>query len=87
MFCKLKENYILYVSKHKSSREKQVIIFVIPNGEGWHYITVKKLPALLRGKTLKQRRGFNCPNLHFFGTKKNANLKKKYVKTKTILTL
>ena len=60
----------MYVSKHNSSREKQVIILVIPNGKGWHYITVKKLPALSRGKTSKHHCGFNCSNLHSFRTKK-----------------
>ena len=43
----------MYVSKHNSSREKQVIILAIPNGKGWHYIRVKKLIALSRGKTSK----------------------------------
>ena len=37
-----------YVPKHNWNCEKQVIHLMIPNGEGWHYITVKKLPALLR---------------------------------------
>ena len=26
---------------------------MIPNGKGWHYITVKELPVLLRGITSK----------------------------------
>ena len=50
----------MYVVKHNSRREKQVIVLVIPNGEGWHQITVKEFPALFRGKTSKYRRGFNC---------------------------
>ena len=37
-----------YVSKHNSNREKQVVFLVIPNGKKWHYLTVKKLSALLR---------------------------------------
>ena len=33
------------VSKQNSNGEKQIILLMISNG--WHYITVKKLPALL----------------------------------------
>ena len=33
---------------HYSGGEKQVILLMIPNGEGWHYLAVKKLLALLR---------------------------------------
>ena len=43
---------------------------MIPNGEGWHYPTVKKLSALLRGITSKHYGDFyslNC--LHSFRTK------------------
>ena len=37
MFCMLKkEKYIypVYVSQHNSNREKQVILLLIPNGQG-----------------------------------------------------
>ena len=30
---------------------KNVSLLMIPNGEGWNYITVKKLLALLKGIT------------------------------------
>ena len=35
MFCMLKKkkNYPAYISKHKSYREKQVILLMIPNRE------------------------------------------------------
>ena len=33
---------IIHVSKQTSKREKQVIHLIIPKGEGWHYIAVKK---------------------------------------------
>ena len=36
-----------------SQNEKKVILIMIPNREGWHYIAVKKLSALLRGRTSK----------------------------------
>ena len=37
-------------TKHDSNHEKQVIIKMIPNGEGWDY-AVKKLSVLLIGMT------------------------------------
>ena len=59
---------ILY---HNSNRDKQVIILMIPNGEGWHYLAVKKLSELLRGITSKHNGGFYCLNcLHSFRTKR-----------------
>ena len=50
MFCLLekKKIYPAYVSKHNSNDEKQVILLMIPNGEGWNYHAAKKLSALLR---------------------------------------
>ena len=30
-----------YVSKHSSNCEKQIILLVISNGKGWHYLSVK----------------------------------------------
>ena len=54
----------------------------------WHYLTVKKLSALLRGITSKHYGDFyylNC--LHSFATeKKNLNRIKKYVKIKIFVT-
>ena len=32
--------YPTYISNHNSNREKQVIILMIPNGEGWHYLAL-----------------------------------------------
>ena len=52
MFCILKDKKInpAYVSRHNSNSEKQVILLMIPNGEGLHYLVVKKLSALLIGR-------------------------------------
>ena len=59
--------YFAYVSKHNSNCEKQVIFLIIPNGEGWHYLAVKKLSALLRRITSKHHSDFYCLNcLHSF---------------------
>ena len=39
MFCMLKKlKHPAFVSKHNSNFEKQAILLVIPNGEGWHYL-------------------------------------------------
>ena len=34
---------VTYKSKHNLTREKQVILLMISNGENWHYLTEKKL--------------------------------------------
>ena len=64
MFCILrkKKKYPTYVTKHNSNREKQVILTMIPNREGWHYLAVKNLSALLRGITFKCHDDFYCLN-------------------------
>ena len=49
MFCMLKK--IIYpccVSKRLMKTMKNNFFLMIPNGEGWHYIPVKKLFVLLR---------------------------------------
>ena len=33
--------YPAYMSKYNLNSEKQIIILMIPNGEGWHYLAVK----------------------------------------------
>ena len=42
---------LAYKSKHNLTREKQVILLMITNGEKWHYLAVKRLSGLLRGAT------------------------------------
>ena len=71
MFFMLKIHiYHACVSKHNSNPVKQVILLIIPNGKGWHYLAVKKLSALLRGITSKNNGDFYCLNcIHFFRTK------------------
>ena len=53
MFFMLKKTYPDHVSKNNSNRERHVILLIIPHGEGWHYLAVKKLSALLRQITSK----------------------------------
>ena len=43
---------------------------MIPDGEGWHYLEVKTLSALLRGITSKHQGDYYCLScLHYFETK------------------
>ena len=72
--------YPTYVSMNNSNREKQLIVLMIPNGEGWHYLAVKKLSALLRGIMSEHYGDFYCLNcLHSFATEnKHESLKNIY---------
>ena len=53
-----------YKSKYNLTRENQVILLMITDGEKWHYLAVKKLSALLRVITSNHNRDFYC--LHCF---------------------
>ena len=69
-----------YISKIKSEWEKQTIILTIQNEEkeGWHYLAVKVLSALLTEITSKHQSDFYCFNcLHSFATKKLLKSHKK----------
>ena len=72
MYIKEKEICPTYVSKHNSTREKQIILLMIPNEEKeglWHYLAVQKLFALLHRITSKNKGDFYCSNgVHSFGT-------------------
>ena len=88
LYAKKEKIYPAHVSKHNSSWEKQVVLLMIPNEEGWHYITMKKLPLLLREITSKHQGNFYCLNCHHsFATEKHVNIMKKYVKIKIFVTL
>ena len=43
--------HLAYKSKHNLTREKQVILLMITDGEKRHYAAVKRLSGLLRGVT------------------------------------
>ena len=52
-----------YKSKYNLTRENQVILLMITDGEKWHYLAVKKFSALLRGITSNHNGDFyflNC---------------------------
>ena len=60
LYTEKEKIYLAYVSKHNSNREKQVIILMTSKGKKFegkserrlcHYLSVKKLSALLRGIT------------------------------------
>ena len=66
-----KKLYPAYVSKHNSNREEQVTFLMIPKGEGWHYLAVKKYAD------------FYCLNcLHFFRTENKLEKHKKVCENK-----
>ena len=78
---------IAYKSKHNLTREKQVILLMIINGEKWHYLTVKNLSGLLRRITSNHAGDFYCLNCFCaYSTKINSKNVQKYVKT-TIIVL
>ena len=62
---------VAYKSKHNLTREKQVILLMISNGENWHYLVVKNLPGLLKVITSNHKEDFYCLNcFHSYRTKK-----------------
>ena len=69
---------IAYKSKHNLTREKQVILIIISNGENWHYLTVKNLSRLLRGITSNHEGDSYCLNcFHSYRTKNKLEAHKK----------
>ena len=85
MYIKQKEILPGYISKHKSTREKKIVLLMIPNEEkaGWHYLAVKTLSALLHRKISKHKCDFCCLNcLNSFRTENNLKSHKKVYKNK-----
>ena len=54
--------YILPSFKKNSNLEIQLILLMIPNGEGWHHFVVKKLSVLLSGIMSKEVGDCYCLN-------------------------
>ena len=74
-----------YISKIDTNCQKQIILLMIPNEEreGWHYLAVKRLSALLRGITSNNNGGFYCLNyLHSFRTENKLGCHEKVYKNK-----
>ena len=51
---------IAYKSKHNLTREKQITLLMISNGENWHYLVVKRLSGLLTSITSNHKEDFYC---------------------------
>ena len=85
LYIKEKEIYPAYISKHNSTREKQITLLMIPNEEKEesHYLALKKLSELLPGVTSKHKSVFYCLNcLHSFGTENKLKFHEKLRKNK-----
>ena len=88
LYARKEEISPVYVSKDNSKREEQVILLMIPNGEQWYYLAIKKISSLLRGITSKYNGSFyylNC--LHSFRTKTNLKQIRNYGKIKIFVML
>ena len=51
---------LAYKSKYYLNRENRVILLMITDGEKWHYLAIKSLPALLKGITSNHKGDFYC---------------------------
>ena len=70
--------HIAYKSRHNLTREKQVILLMITDGEKWHRLVVKNLSGLLRGVTSNHNGDFYCLNcFHSYSTKNKLETHKK----------
>ena len=60
MYDKKEKAYSVYVWKHNSNSKKEFTLLMILNGEGWHYLAVTKLSALLKEIMSKHHGDFYC---------------------------
>ena len=68
--CKTRKIRVAYKSNHNLTREYQVSLLMITDGEKWHYIAVTRLSGLLRGVTGNNNGDFYCLNcFHGYRTK------------------
>ena len=69
-----------------TNQENQVILVMITDGKNWHYLTVRGLPAWLRGITSNYDGNFYCLNcFHTYSTEKNLKHMKEYAMTMIIV--
>ena len=68
-----------YKSKYNLTRENQVILLMITDGEKWHNLSVKRLSALFRGITGNNNGDFYCLNCFQSYTTENKLKKHKKV--------
>ena len=70
--------HITYKSRHNLTREKQVILLMITDGEKWHCLVVKHLSGLLRGVISNHYGDIYCLNcFHLYSTKNKLEAHKK----------
>ena len=83
MFCMLKKKKYIPLMFQNINRKKQLVLLMIPNGEVWHDLAVKKLSALLKVITSKLKGDFYCL-IDFISLEQKTNLNriKQYVKIK-----
>ena len=61
-----------FKSKYNLTRENQIILLIIADGEKWHYLTVRILSVLVKGITSKHKVDSYCLNcFHSFASKKS----------------
>ena len=63
--------HLAYKSKHNLTRENQVVLLMINNGEKWHYTAVTRLSGLFRGIPSNHNGDFYCLNCFRVYTKKD----------------
>ena len=68
-----------YKSKYNLTCENQVILLMITDGEKWHYLAVKSLPAPFREITGNNHEDFYCLNCFQSHTTENKHKKHKKV--------
>ena len=67
-----------YKSRNNLTREKQIILLMISDGQKWHYLVVKNLSGLLKGITSNHKEGFYCLNsFHSYNTENKLEAHKK----------
>ena len=71
--------HFAYKSKHNLTREKQVILLMVTDGEKWHYTAVKRLSGLLGGVTGNNNGDFYCLNCFRVYTTENKLEKHKKI--------
>ena len=64
-----KKVHIAYKSRYNLTREKQVILLMVSNGENWHSLVVKNL--LNKGITSNHKEDFYCLNCFYAYSTKN----------------
>ena len=69
---------IAYKSKYNLIRDNQIILFMISNGENWHYLAVKRLSRLLRSISSNHNSDYySLSCFHSYRTENKLNLHKK----------